>query len=252
MKRNFDFHVHTNASDGSFAPAELLEKALNEGIKVLAITDQDTISGVAEAVQKGEELGIEVIPGLEISIDFDPGTFHLCGYGINVDNDALKTALEFVQNARRNRNDLIIEKLKTVGVELNMTEIKAVAGPDQIGRPHFARVIIAKGYAETVQEVFDKYLAKGKPGYIDKKRLPVDEAVEVIQGAGGIAVLAHPITLKLESEAAYRNYISKLKKKGLSGLEVCSSSHSDADNIFFTKLADELGLIKTAGSDFHG
>ncbi|MBN2417078.1 PHP domain-containing protein [bacterium] len=251
MMKKFDFHIHTNASDGSCTPEELVEKAAREGVTLLAVTDHDTVSGVAEAVRAGKRLGVRVIPGLEISIDFGPGTFHLCGYGIDIRNGELLTALDFVQQARRNRNSIIVEKLNSIGVAITLDEVKAVAGPDQVGRPHFARVILDKGYAASVQEVFDTYLAKGKPGYVDKKRLSVEEALRVIAAAGGVSVLAHPVQLKLERNA-YATFIAGLKAAGMTGIEVCSSCHTAADSAFFTAIADELQLVKTAGSDFHG
>ena len=153
MKRNFDFHVHSNVSDGSFAPGDLVRAAAGEGIEFLAITDHDTVSGVAEAVEAGKEAGVVVIPGLEISIEFGPGTFHLCGYGIDIENGKLRSALDFVQEERKNRNDLIIARLNGIGVMVTMAEVRAVAGADQVGRPHFAKVIIAGGYAETFQGI---------------------------------------------------------------------------------------------------
>ena len=252
MKHNFDLHCHTNASDGSLSPAELVQKAAEEGITTIAITDHDTVSGVREALAAGAKYGVRVIPGVEISIDFQPGTMHVCGYFIDIDNPELCRGLEFVQEARRNRNPQIIQKLNTLGLAITMEEVQAVAGPDQVGRPHFAKVLLQKGYVENAKEAFTKYLAKGMPGYVDKRRLPRDEAIRMIQTAGGVAVMAHPIQLALENWEAYRQLFLELKAAGLAGIEAFNSYQSEEENQKFYQLAQELDMIVTAGSDFHG
>lgn len=251
-QHNFDLHTHSNASDGSYAPAELVKLAAESGVTTLALTDHDTVSGVSEAVNAGAEFGVNVIKGVEISIDFSPGTMHICGYYLDSDNAELRAGLHFVQTARRNRNPRIIEKLNVLGIEITLDEVKAVAGPDQLGRPHFAKVLIEKGYAETTQEVFDKFLAKGAPAYMDKQRLPLDRAVAMITAAGGVAVLAHPIQLKLNSWDEYREKIFELKNAGIAGLEAFNSFQSDAENRQFYSIGIELDMLITAGSDFHG
>lgn len=252
MQQNFDLHTHSNASDGSYAPADLVELAAEHGIYTLALTDHDTVSGVGEAISTGEKYGVTVIPGVEISIDFSPGTMHVCGYFLDIDNPELKTGLAFVQNARRDRNPKIIEKLNALGMAITLDEVRAVAGPDQVGRPHFARVLVQKGYVKSTQEAFDRYLAKGAPAYLDKVRLPLDRAVAMINAAGGVAVLAHPITLKLHSRQEYLDKISELQAAGIAGIEAFNSYQSEAENRQFYEIARTLNLLVTAGSDFHG
>ncbi|MGC9363883.1 MAG: PHP domain-containing protein [Fidelibacterota bacterium] len=252
MQQNFDLHTHSNASDGSYAPADLVELAAENGIHTLALTDHDTVTGVTAAMKAGEQFGVSVIPGVEISIDFSPGTMHVCGYFLDIDNSELKTGLAFVQDARRNRNPKIIEKLNALGMAITLDEVKAVAGPDQVGRPHFARVLVQKGYVKSTQEAFDRYLAKGAPAYLDKVRLPLDRAVAMINTAGGVAVLAHPITLKLNSRQAYFDKISELQASGIAGIEAFNSYQSEAENRQFYEIARTLNLLVTAGSDFHG
>lgn len=252
MQYNFDLHTHSNASDGSYAPRDLVKLAAESGVTTLALTDHDTVSGVAEALDAGKEFGVTVIKGVEISIDFSPGTMHVCGYGLDIENPVLQAGLNFVQEARRNRNPKIIEKLNALGLEITLDEVKAVAGPDQVGRPHFAKVLIQKGFVKTAQEAFDKYLAKGAPAYMDKQRLPLDQAVAMIKAAGGVAVLAHPIQLKLNSWEEYRRKIIELKAAGIAGLEAFNSYQTDTENLQFYKIAKELDVLITAGSDFHG
>lgn len=249
---NFDLHTHSNASDGSYAPAELIKLAAEQGIQTLALTDHDTVSGVAAALQAGERFGVKVIPGVEISIDFAPGTMHVCGYFLDIDHAELKNGLAFVQAARRNRNPKIIAKLNALGMAITLDEVKAVAGPDQVGRPHFARVLVQKGYVKSTQEAFDRYLAKGAPAYLDKVRLPLERAVAMINAAGGVAVLAHPVTLKLNSRQAYLDKISALQAAGIAGIEAFNSYQSAAENRQFYEIARKLNLLVTAGSDFHG
>jgi len=252
MQQNFDFHTHSNASDGSYSPGDLVKLAADSGVTTMALTDHDTISGVGEAVAAGKQYNVTVIPGVEISIDFSPGVMHVCGYYLDIDNPELQAGLNFVQEARRNRNPKIIEKLNALGLDITLDEVKAVAGTDQVGRPHFTKVLIQKGYVQNTQEAFDKYLAKGAPAYMDKQRLPLDHAVAMIKAAGGVAVLAHPIQLKLNSWEEYSEKIAELKNAGIEGLEAFNSYQSEAENQQFYKIARELDMLITGGSDFHG
>jgi len=252
MQQNFDLHTHSNASDGSYAPGDLVKLAAKSGVTTLALTDHDTVSGIAEAQAAGKKYGVTLIPGVEISIDFTPGTMHICGYYLDPENTELQAGLNFVQVARRNRNPRIIEKLNVLGVTITLDEVKALAGPDQLARPHFAQVLVQKGYARDTQAAFSKYLAKGAPAYMDKQRLSLDRAVAMIQAAGGVAVLAHPIQLKLNSWQEYREKITELKNAGITGVEAFNSYQSEEENQQFYTIATELEMLITAGSDFHG
>jgi len=252
VPQNFDLHTHSNASDGSYSPGDLVKLAAESGVTTLALTDHDTVSGVVEAVVAGKNFGVTVIPGVEISIDFSPGTMHICGYYLDIDNPELQAGLNFVQVARRNRNPRIIEKLKVLGLNITLDEVKAVAGPDQLGRPHFAKVLVQKGYANDTQEAFNKYLAKGAPAYMDKQRLPLAQAVAMIKAAGGVAVLAHPVQLRLETMADYLTKFTELKTAGVEGIEAFNSYQSEAENQQFYGITKELDMLITAGSDFHG
>lgn len=252
MKEKFDFHVHSTASDGSLSPHEVVRKAVIEGLEVIALTDHDTTAGVAEAVEAGEDFGVKVIPGVEISIDFQPGTNHLCGYFLDIQNDELKSALQFARDARENRNPLMVQKLTALGIDIAIDEIAAAAGGGQIGRPHFAQVLVERGYVSDAREAFDKYLTKGAPAYVDRKRLSLERAVGIIKSAGGVSVLAHPAMLGFSAEREYRDYFRYAKDIGVAGVESFSSAHSEAQNAVFKSLADELQMFSTGGSDYHG
>ncbi|MBN2279391.1 MAG: PHP domain-containing protein [Candidatus Marinimicrobia bacterium] len=252
MKQNYDLHTHTTVSDGTLTPEELVQKALNEGFKVIAITDHDNISGIEKARTVALGTGLEIVAGVEISVEYGPGTLHMCGYFLDLKNELLNDRLDFVQEARRNRNPKIVQKLQETGFEITMEEIEKVAGGKQVGRPHFATVMFEKGYVTSKQEAFDKYLDKNAPCYVNKERLSLEESVKSIRAAGGIPVLAHPIQLKLANEKEYREMFTYLKHKGVLGIEAYTSRQTDEENELFRQMAEELGMLITGGSDFHG
>jgi predicted metal-dependent phosphoesterase TrpH len=252
MKRHFDLHVHSNASDGSLSPRDLVRKARQEQVQVIALTDHDTTDGVEETISAGEQFGVTVVPGVEISIDYSPETMHLCGYFIDVKNEELKKGLAFVQDARLSRNPQILERLNAMGIDITIAEVDCIAQGGQVGRPHMAEVMVRKGYVNNTKEAFTKYLAKGTPCYVDKARLDLGRAVAMIRSAGGIAVLAHPGELRLDGEQAYQDLFRYIEREGVEGVESYSSHHSNEQNTAFKQLADRFGLFTTGGSDFHG
>jgi predicted metal-dependent phosphoesterase TrpH len=246
-----DLHAHTTASDGTLSPAELVDLAEQAGLKALAVTDHDTLDGLPEALARGKEISIEVIPGVEISAEFKPGTMHILGYLIDYQSGPLADKLERLQQARRDRNPQIVAKLNGLGMEISMDEIVARAGGGQIGRPHFAKVLMDKGYVGSVQEAFDRYLAKGGAAYVDKFRFTPQEAIELIHRAGGVAVLAHPFTLRLSDEDL-DSTLADFKDAGLDGLEVYYSEHTPDMSRAYVALAEKYSLAPSGGSDFHG
>lgn len=253
MKRRCDLHMHTVHSDGTLTSTELVELAKRQGLSCIALTDHDTLSGVEEAQAAGGRVGVEVIAGVEISAVCDPGTMHILGYFIDPKSKQLQEKLEEIQEARRQRNPMIIEKLRAIGIDITLKEVEAESGGDQVGRPHFARVLVQKGYVKNFEEAFEKYLTKGAPGYVDKRKLSSRDSIEMIEEAGGIASLAHPKTLKLNSTPAeFEKTLEQLKSEGLKGLEVYSSCQNKEEAASFKKLADRLGFFVTGGSDFHG
>jgi len=252
MLNEFDLHCHTTESDGTFTPEQVVKKASSKGIKHLAITDHDNINGVKAAIQAGKKYDVEVIPGVEISIQFEPGTMHICGYFIDPDNEKLRHKLNIVQEARRKRNPQIIQKLNELGIEIDLDEVREEAGSSQVGRPNIAKVLLKKGYVENVQEAFDKYLAKGAACYVNKKRLELQPAIDTIKNSGGVPILAHPVQLGLGNEEEYIEIFSKLKEKGIIGVEAYSTHHNEEENKKFYRLASSIDMLITGGSDFHG
>ncbi|MFH1137617.1 MAG: PHP domain-containing protein [Pseudomonadota bacterium] len=246
-----DLHTHTTASDGSFSPGRVVELALAAGLKAVGVTDHDSTDGLDEALAKGRDIGLEVVPGVEISAEFQSGTMHVLGYYMDYREPEFKNRLTALQDGRRNRNPNIVCKLNGLGLELTMDEVRAESGGGQVGRPHFARVLIRKGYVATTEEAFDLYLGKGRPAYVDKFRFFPREAVQMILQAGGLPVLAHPSTLKLSREGL-EALVAELKAAGLVGLEAYYSTHSPEMIEDYLALCGRFDLVPTGGSDFHG
>jgi hypothetical protein len=249
--KRIDLHTHTIASDGTFSPAELVRLARRLGLAAVAVTDHDTANGLDEALEAGRALGIEVVPGIEISAEFQPGTMHMLGYFIQPDRPVFAEKLRVLQEARRDRNPIIAAKLNALGLKITMDEVRAAAGSEQVGRPNFARVLLDKGYVSTMGEAFDRYLTKGGPAYVDKFRLSPAESVELIHQGRGLAVLAHPFTLDLDGPAL-DSLVADLAASGLDGLEVYYPEHDSDQTRACLELAARHGLAVTGGSDFHG
>jgi predicted metal-dependent phosphoesterase TrpH len=248
----FDLHLHTTASDGTMSPAELVRYASKKGVQVIAITDHDTIEGLSEGIEEGNKLGLEVIPGVELSADASKGTMHLLGYYIDPASPVLGDKLKVLQQARMERNLKIVERLRTQGISIELSEVKAAPEHGQIGRPHFAYTMVKKGYVQNIQDAFDRYLGKGRPAYVEKFRFSPQEAMHVIRKAGGITVLAHPFTLKQPEQVDFEALIRELKEKGLDGIEVYYPEHSEGQKRLYRDVAKKYGLVISAGSDFHG
>ncbi|MCK5185960.1 MAG: PHP domain-containing protein [Deltaproteobacteria bacterium] len=247
-----DLHIHTTESDGTLTPSQVVRYAKEKGLKAVAITDHDTIHGNEEAIKEGMSEGVEVIPGVEISVDYSPGTMHMLGYFITTEDPILNEKLALLQDSRADRNPRIIEKLNKLGLSLTYDEVVQVSGGGQVGRPHMAQVLMKKGYTKSIKEAFDKYLGKGAPAYLDKFRLSAVEAITMITDAGGIPVLAHPFTLYCKSSDELDALVEKLVNQGLQGLEVYYSEHDERKTSSYKLLAKRYNLAITGGSDFHG
>jgi predicted metal-dependent phosphoesterase TrpH len=226
--------------------------ARERGLQAIAITDHDTIEGNAEALDEGAKLGLEVIPGVEISAQFDLGSMHILGFFLDIEKKALKERLSLLQETRGKRNPRMAEKLRELGLEINFEEVLQASGGGQIGRPHFAQVLLKKGYVDTVQEAFDRYLGKGAPAYVDKFRFDPKEAMGLIREAGGVPVLAHPFTLYIPSHDQLNSLIGELFQFGLMGIEVYYPEHTKDQISLYEELAEKHGLLVTGGSDYHG
>jgi len=247
-----DFHSHTVNSDGTLTSTELVELAKEKRIKALALTDHDTTSGLDEAIAAGKKQGVELIPGIEISAVYDPGTMHILGYFIDHHSKKLQSELIGLQEDRSERNLKIIEKLNSLGVKITLDEVIQESGGGQVGRPHFARVLVKKGYARDIQDAFNKYLAKGAQAYVDKRRISPQDGIRMVREAGGIAVLAHPKQLRAKTKEEFESVLDELVDSGLGGIEAYSSCQNEGEARQYREAGERRGIFITGGSDFHG
>lgn len=246
-----DLHTHSAYSDGTDTPAELVAMAEKQGLKALALTDHDTVAGVPELLAAAEKTSVEVVPGIELSADWEKGTMHVLGYFIDHTHPALQEKIERLREGRDKRNVEILKKLNKLGYRLLWEDIEKQAGRGVVGRPHIAAALVERGRMKSKKAVFDLLLAKGRPGYVDRERYPAGECIDFIRQAGGVAVLAHPATIHLPDEQL-RILIGELKECGLGGIETYYAEHRPENIRKFTKWAEELNLVCTGGTDFHG
>ena len=247
-----DLHLHTTASDGVLSPSEIVRYAREQGLQAVAITDHDTIEGNAEALDEGAKSGLEVISGVEISAQFDLGSMHILGFFIDIGNTALKERLSLLQETRAQRNPKMVQRLRKLGMELSYDEVLHASGGGQVGRPHVAQVLLKKGYVNTIQDAFDRYLGKGAPAYVNKFRFDPEEAIGLIREAGGIPVLAHAFTLHIPSPHQLDALLGELVRSGLMGIEVFYPEHTKDQISLYKGLAQKHDLLVTGGSDYHG
>jgi hypothetical protein len=252
-----DLHIHSTASDGTLSPAELLAMAASIGLGAIAITDHDSIAGAREALLEGIPAGLGFLTGVEISAEPPPsypgsGSIHILGYAIRLDDPELNRALEKLQEARKNRNPQIVERLRTLGIAISMEEVEHEAADGQAGRPHIASLLVKKGVARSIDDAFDRFLSNGRPGYADKARIECSQAITLINAAGGIPVLAHPCLLDLENEDQLEDLLHEMIAMGLKGLEVYFTDHTPEQTRRYADLARHHELLMTGGTDFHG
>ena len=240
-----DLHMHSTASDGSRAPADVVRAARRAALSAIALTDHDTVAGLAEARVVGEELGIRIVNGVELSAVEGATETHLLGLHLR-DTSVLERGLGELREMRGRRAARIVELLQSQGVQVTLDDVLLQAGTGAIGRPHVARALVADGWATDVRDAFDRYLGAGRPAYVAKDQLGMREAIAMIHAAGGLAVLAHP------GQAGTRERIEPLVAMGLDGVEVKHPSHSPQDTARLRACVDQLGLIPSGGSDWHG
>jgi predicted metal-dependent phosphoesterase TrpH len=246
-----DLHTHSTASDGTFTPTELVRHARDLGLKALALTDHDTTNGLKEAVEAGEKYGVEVIPGCELSVTFEPGFMHIVGLWVSPDAVHLNTVLKNLRDKRATRNERIIAKLNHLGIEITYQEILDLAGDATVGRPHFAQVLMQKGVVSSIKHAFDRYLGSTGSAYVPKDKLTPERAIEALNKEQATIILAHPYSLDLSGEAEAAE-IKRLANLGIDGLEAYYSLHSPSQTRKYLDLCQRFDLLPSTSSDFHG
>lgn len=252
MIKKIDLHTHTNASDGIYSPEELIDYAISQGIGAMAITDHDTVSGLPEAMKYAKRIGFELIPGIEFSIEYSGGSLHLVGLYIDYNNALLIEKAEWLKEHRMTRAVRIIEDLRKYNIDIPLKRLEKETKGGAIGKPHIARIMIEMKYGKDTKEIFKNFMCKGKPGYIEKDRISLEEAIFVIKQSRGIPVVAHPISMNLKIFDRYEKKVDEMIQLGIEGLEVYSSMHTEDDVSEFLKIAQKRNLLVTGGSDFHG
>ena len=246
-----DLHLHTTHSDGSCSTAEVMAFAKQAGLTALAITDHDIVDGIPEATAIGKELGIEVVPGVQISSRLGESELHILGYFLNWTDPLLAQRLSTLRDSRHLRNPKIVQRLNELGIPITYEEVRALAGTESVGRPHIARLLMEKKFVTSAKEAFDRYLANGRPAFVDRELPEPAEAVRWIREAGGVPVLAHPTWVRTSAEGL-RVLVRDLKAAGLGGMEVHYSTHTPSQTTEYLDLARQCDLLVTGGSDFHG
>jgi len=246
--RRVDLHTHSNASDGLYAPAELARLARAAGLDLIALVDHDTTQGLAEAQAAGAQLGLVVMPGVEINTDLPGGgEAHVLGYEITPDDPSLERNLGLLRGARERRGERMVANLRAAGFDISWEQVREIA-KGAVGRPHLARALINGGYASDVSDAFERYLSQGKPGYSPRYKLTPDNAIRIIRSARGVPALAHPASIpELETQV-----LPHLVEVGLQGLECYYGPYSKTTVKRLVGLANRFGLIATGGSDYHG
>jgi hypothetical protein len=247
-----DLHVHTTASDGTVSPAAVVEDALAIGITALAITDHDTQEGISEARAAASGRGVEVIPGAELSLDYDEGGMHLVVLWLETGPGPLQDRLLSLRESRDIRNLAMVERLGHLGMPLEIEEVLLEAGTGSVGRPHIAAVMMRKGYVPDIRTAFDLWLARGRPAYVSRPRLAPENAIELARESGAVPVLAHPHTLGIHRANDMSRLLGPLVEAGLVGLEAEYPLYRRHEREGYTHLARRFGLLPSGGSDFHG
>lgn len=244
-ERFVDLHMHSTASDGSLAPADVVAAALRAGLAAIALTDHDTVDGIAEAQHAGELLGVRVVAGVELSAIDDGEEIHVLGLHLT-HPEHIAAALDELKETRRARARETVERLNALGIPVTLEAVFAIAGDGAVGRPHVAKALVAGGWARDFREAFDRWLGNGKPACVEKRTVTFAEAARLIHESGGLSVYAHP------GGGASRAVLEELASLGLDAVEVLHPSHTADEIARLAKLTDELGLLPSGGSDWHG
>ncbi|MFX1474087.1 MAG: PHP domain-containing protein [Promethearchaeota archaeon] len=260
MTAFIDLHIHTTASDGSDSPFQVVEKAHLLGLQAIGITDHDTVHGVAEALEAGSRIGIEVVPGVEISCQWKRRSIHLLGYYFDLENPGISRLLEGMRRGRTQRLPKMLAKLRQLGIDIDRKEVEAEAKGEAIGRPHLAQIMVRRGYVSSFEEAFEKYLGYGRPAYAQRPRPTIAEGVQTILDAEGLPIIAHPLTI----DAPIREVLQDICPMGLQGVEhlypyqyLSGRSQEWYDSVprrlaHLKQLAEQYDLVLSGGSDYHG
>lgn len=246
-----DLHVHTTASDGQFSPSQIIQMAVDKGLSRIAITDHDTAAGLEEAKAAAQELKINFVAGTELNISFPTGEFHLLGLGFTHISPSLNEIFEDLVKSRQERNENIISKMQKDGIQISLEEVQKDYPDTILGRPHFAAELVKKKVVKNRQMAFDKYLAKGRPWYVDRVGANLDQAIVAIKESGGLPVVAHPMSLYL-SWGKLPETLQNFYERGVAGIEAYHPGARMTECLRLEELARKIGLFVTAGSDFHG
>jgi len=255
-----DLHTHSLASDGTETPTEVVRLARRAGLAAVALTDHDTFGGIEEALDAGRKQGIRVIVGAELSLPHDTGSFHLIALGVDPQNPEIRSVADRLRDARGPRNREIVDKLRSLGVEITIEEVEAEAGgADQVvARPHIAALLMRKRVVANFQEAFDKYLGRGAAAYVERARVSLEECVAATRAAGGVTIVCHPFTLGFRvpgepvDEQRFSAWCRDVSARGVDAMEARYGSYSKAQERFFTQACERAGLLPSGGSDFHG
>jgi len=242
-----DLHSHSRASDGQYAPGEVAEQVARAGLAVWSLSDHDTVAGLSAAAEAARRVGVRFVPGIELSAFLEGREIHLLGHFVDPEHEALKRFEDQLALHRRGRMHAMVERLAALGVRIREADVEKFGDGKTIGRPHVARAILETGAVGSVKEAFDLYLGEGRPAYVRRFRLEVEEAVRLVRGAGGTVTVAHPGVSGLE-----RGEVQRLASKGVVGIESHHPDHNPSVREKYLRMAKELRLVPTAGSDYHG
>lgn len=246
-----DLHTHSDRSDGTFTPSELVRRAAELDLDVVALTDHDTTAGLAEAMGAGEELGVEVVPGIEFSSEHEGSSVHVLCYWMDVEDEELQAELLRLREDRFRRGELMVDKLRALGLPIAFERVREIARGGNIVRPHVAQALVEAGVVRTEDEAFERWIGDGRPAHVPKHALHPLDAVDLIRRAGGVCVLAHPGMWGDETPVP-DGLIESMAERGMAGLEVDHIEHTPEQRERYRAMASRLGLVATGGSDCHG
>ena len=247
-----DLHAHSNASDGSDTPADLVRRVAEAGIEGFALTDHDTLEGLPQAQAAAHRMGIRFVPGVELSLRWDKGGMHLVVLWLSPTAGPLQDRLSALQRSRADRNERMVARLRELGMDITLDELEAESGGGSTGRPHMAALMVRKGYVPDLMTAFDEYLAAGRPAYLGRDRLEPEEAIGLASRSGAVTVLAHPHTLGIDNRFEMADLMDRLVSAGLTGIECHYGTYEAPGRAGMEAMARRFGLIPSGGSDYHG